>query len=118
MTLYALGLNHATAPLAVRERVAFPPDALGDALRDLAARAGGEGSGDPVDLQSHRGLCPRAASPSRSSNGSRISTTCRSDSLAPLPLHAAARPGGDARVPRRSAGSTRWCWASRRSSAR
>ena len=35
MALYALGLNHATAPVDVRERVAFPPDALGDALRDL-----------------------------------------------------------------------------------
>ena len=35
MALYALGLNHATAPIEVRERVAFPPDALGDALRDL-----------------------------------------------------------------------------------
>jgi glutamyl-tRNA reductase len=32
MALYALGLNHATAPIEVRERVAFPPDALG-ALR-------------------------------------------------------------------------------------
>ncbi len=35
MALYALGLNHATAPVEVRERVAFSPDALGDALRDL-----------------------------------------------------------------------------------
>jgi glutamyl-tRNA reductase len=35
MSLYALGLNHATAPLDVRERVAFSPDALGHALRDL-----------------------------------------------------------------------------------
>jgi glutamyl-tRNA reductase len=35
MALFALGLNHATAPVEVRERVAFPPDALGDALRDL-----------------------------------------------------------------------------------
>jgi len=35
MALYTLGLNHATAPVEVRERVAFPPDALGDALRDL-----------------------------------------------------------------------------------
>ncbi|HEY7902084.1 MAG TPA: glutamyl-tRNA reductase [Casimicrobiaceae bacterium] len=40
MTLFALGLNHTTAPLAVRERVAFAPDALGDALRNLTrARA-------------------------------------------------------------------------------
>jgi glutamyl-tRNA reductase len=35
MALFALGLNHATAPVDVRERVAFPQDALGDALRDL-----------------------------------------------------------------------------------
>jgi glutamyl-tRNA reductase len=38
MSLYALGLNHATAPLDVRERVAFAPEALGHALRDLLAR--------------------------------------------------------------------------------
>ena len=35
MSLHTLGLNHATAPLAVRERVAFAPDTLTDALRDL-----------------------------------------------------------------------------------
>ncbi len=35
MSLYALGLNHATAPLNVREVVAFQADALGAALRDL-----------------------------------------------------------------------------------
>ncbi len=35
MSLYTLGLNHTTAPLEVRERVAFGQDALGDALRDL-----------------------------------------------------------------------------------
>jgi glutamyl-tRNA reductase len=38
MTLYTLGLNHQTAPLDVRETVAFAPDALGHALRDLLAR--------------------------------------------------------------------------------
>jgi glutamyl-tRNA reductase len=35
MSLYALGLNHATAPLNVREMVAFQADAFGSALRDL-----------------------------------------------------------------------------------
>ena len=35
MQLFALGLNHTTAPLAMRERVTFAADALGDALRDL-----------------------------------------------------------------------------------
>jgi glutamyl-tRNA reductase len=37
MPLYALGLNHATAPVKVREQVAFQPDTLGVALRDLIA---------------------------------------------------------------------------------
>jgi len=44
--LLALGLNHQTAPLALRERVAFVPDEVGSAianLRDrLAARDAGE----------------------------------------------------------------------------
>jgi glutamyl-tRNA reductase len=35
MSQFALGLNHTTAPVAVRERVAFAPDMLGDALRAL-----------------------------------------------------------------------------------
>src|SRR5664279_2456294 len=35
MSLYAIGLNHQTAPLAVREQVAFGVDALSEALRDL-----------------------------------------------------------------------------------
>ena len=36
MQLYALGLNHHTAPLAIRERVAFGPGCLGRALHELA----------------------------------------------------------------------------------
>jgi glutamyl-tRNA reductase len=35
MSLYALGLSHATAPIDVREKVAFAPDRLPDALREL-----------------------------------------------------------------------------------
>jgi glutamyl-tRNA reductase len=38
MSLFALGLNHQTAPLDVRERIAFTPEALGHALRDLLGR--------------------------------------------------------------------------------
>jgi len=38
MSLYALGLNHTTAPLDVREQVTFAPEAMGHALRDLLAR--------------------------------------------------------------------------------
>jgi glutamyl-tRNA reductase len=35
MSLYTLGLSHTTAPLDVREKVAFAPERLPDALRDL-----------------------------------------------------------------------------------
>ncbi|HSV18303.1 MAG TPA: glutamyl-tRNA reductase [Casimicrobiaceae bacterium] len=35
MSLYTLGVSHATAPLEVREKVTFAPDGLPDALRDL-----------------------------------------------------------------------------------
>jgi glutamyl-tRNA reductase len=35
MQLYALGLNHHTAPLTIRERVAFQPERLDHALHDL-----------------------------------------------------------------------------------
>ncbi len=36
MHLLALGLNHETAPVKLRERVAFGPDVMGEALDDLA----------------------------------------------------------------------------------
>lgn len=35
MALLTVGLNHVTAPLALRERAAFPPEATADALRAL-----------------------------------------------------------------------------------
>ncbi|GAA4031882.1 glutamyl-tRNA reductase [Actimicrobium antarcticum] len=45
MQLLALGLNHTTAPLSLREKVAFPADQIGQAV--VAARAWfGESAGD------------------------------------------------------------------------
>jgi glutamyl-tRNA reductase len=38
VTLLAFGINHKTAPVAVREKVAFAPDKLEAALRDLLTR--------------------------------------------------------------------------------
>lgn len=35
MSLFAFGINHKTAPVNIRERLAFAPDQLGDALRQL-----------------------------------------------------------------------------------
>jgi len=40
MALIALGLNHLTAPVALRERIAFPPEATAPALAELAAVPG------------------------------------------------------------------------------
>jgi len=42
MTIVALGLNHSTAPVAVRERLAFPPQDLPRALRQLTTCQGVE----------------------------------------------------------------------------
>ena len=38
MHLYTFGINHETAPLALREKVAFHAEALVGALRDLVDR--------------------------------------------------------------------------------
>ncbi len=40
MSLYVLGINHQTAPVALRETVAFGPDTLRQALASLRAQAG------------------------------------------------------------------------------
>jgi len=40
MTVLALGLNHVTAPIAVRDRLAFSPDIIRDALRELCQHVG------------------------------------------------------------------------------
>ena len=37
MSLFAVGLNHTTAPLDVRERVVFTSEILVDALRDVVS---------------------------------------------------------------------------------
>ncbi|MEO8671320.1 MAG: glutamyl-tRNA reductase [Tahibacter sp.] len=40
MALLALGINHLTAPLGLRERVAFGPEVAGQAMTELAAEPG------------------------------------------------------------------------------
>lgn len=39
MALLALGINHKTAPVSIRERVAFSPERLQDALRELVSQS-------------------------------------------------------------------------------
>ena len=43
MQLFACGVNHHTAPVAIRERVAFPPDILPKALSDVTGSRHGVG---------------------------------------------------------------------------
>ena len=45
MHLLALGLNHTTAPLAIRERVAFGPEETAETIGRLLSRLSGEESG-------------------------------------------------------------------------
>ena len=45
MQLLCLGLNHTTAPLSVRERVAFGPDEIGPSLHALRDRLAGSSEG-------------------------------------------------------------------------
>ena len=40
MPLFVFGLNYRTAPVDIRERVVFPPEELGGALRQLSAVQG------------------------------------------------------------------------------
>ena len=115
--IFTLGINHHSAPLAIRERVAFGADKLPQALADLTRAGRFPEVGDPVDLQPHRNLLrsrgaghgdrlagpvPPARTRPRSTPTS-TPTTSRKRSATP-----SASP----------AGSIRWCWASRRSSGR
>ncbi|MEK7759182.1 MAG: glutamyl-tRNA reductase, partial [Pseudomonadota bacterium] len=40
MRLIAFGINHKTAPVAIREQAAFAPEQLPQALREITAQAG------------------------------------------------------------------------------
>ena len=122
MSVFALGLNHTTAPLDLRGRFAFAPEqtrAHPARLSRAAGAARGRG-GDPLHLQPHRAV--RAApSPTLVHAGRRLAGRHRRREQ---PAAARTTPTCSKTAPPRGmpsaspAGSTRWCWASRRSSAR
>ena len=117
-----VGLNHKTAPVEVRERLAFPADTVGHALRGLRER---DGISEAVILST----CNRVEVYARSETGLRACEHV-TDFLAALPrrpdsascrdhlYHHHGRRGGAPPLPRRRAASTRWWSASRRSSGR
>jgi glutamyl-tRNA reductase len=49
MELLAVGLNHQSAPLHIRERLAFSADQLGNALRSLLSHHSGQHQGRPFE---------------------------------------------------------------------
>ncbi|WP_369814465.1 hypothetical protein [Eikenella sp. NML99-0057] len=55
MQLTAIGLNHQTAPLSIREWLAFAAAALSEALR-AGRQPHGQRSRDFIHLQPHRAL--------------------------------------------------------------
>ena len=116
MSLYTLGLNHQTAPLDVRERIAFSPDALGHALRDLLARPKVKEAAILSTCNRTEVYVPRGGAAAGGALARGVPPRPE-DSLAPylytLPREKASRTRSASR-----AASTRWCWASRRSWAR
>ena len=43
MSLFALGISHQTAPISIRERLAFPAESLPEAVASLATLPGVDG---------------------------------------------------------------------------
>ena len=99
MTLYALGLNHQTAPLAVRERVVFHVERLREALGELRR---GERAAEAAILSTcnRTELYCSAEAPQAAAAWLAALPPPGAGRDRALPLHAAAGPGGAARVPR------------------
>ena len=122
MNLLLLGVNHHTASLDDREALAFGPDATFDLLARLGRRGVLARGGAALDVQPHRVLRGRRATPRRPS--SRCATRCsalrRRDLLGPGPhRYLLAGAGVVARTCSAwRAASTRWCSATCRSSGR
>src|ERR1041384_2236106 len=101
MSLFALGLNHHTAPLDVRERVVFHVERLRDALGALRTDLAGEAAILSTCNRTELYLAAGRSHPARR----RRRVVCalppvRSNRARALPLHAAAGAGGAPRVPR------------------
>lgn len=54
MNLFALGLNHNTAPLALREKVAFSSEELDTANQKIRAMLGNSAGGGIKEVASYR----------------------------------------------------------------
>jgi glutamyl-tRNA reductase len=108
MQLLAVGLNHTTAPVSLREQLALAPDQLGQAVQ--AARSAGLSASIAVPTKrrsSRPATAPRCTPPATCpirSTPAPISwpiTTAELRRTAPAPVHAAAARRRAPRLPRR-----------------
>ena len=118
MPLHVLGINHHSAPLEVREKLAFPPERQADALAALAAPARRRRGRARLDLQPHRDLLPRRRPRRRCARGSRTRPAEPGLDIEAPPLRARRRRGRAPRLPRGLGPRFDGARASRRSSAR
>ena len=121
MDIIVLGLNHKTAPVHIRERVAFPEKSIHEPLRALRGVRRRARDDDPLDLQPRRDRRGRREPRAGGGGGARVrrrATTRspraswrRTSTCTPAPTRCATSSAW----PR---ASTRWSSASRRSSGR
>jgi glutamyl-tRNA reductase len=131
MHLLAVGLNHTTAPVSLREKVAFPADQIGQAVASARAWFGGHdkivASGEAAILST----CNRTelyAAAAAGQDGVEFAIDRTAQFLAEYhhipyadlrPTCIRCRRTMPCATPSASPpGWTRWCWASRRSWAR
>ncbi len=98
MQLYTIGINHHTAPLSVREQVAFAGDGVGIRAARSSRAPPRAGSGDRVDLQPHRALLQHRRAEGSDRLARRVPSP-RHSQPATLRLRAAHRRRGEACFP-------------------
>jgi glutamyl-tRNA reductase len=112
MALHVFGISHNTAPLEVREKVAFPPERQGEALADLA---GQPGVGEAVLVST----CNRTEVYCRAEDAGSVRGWLEREGAKSGVALAGTRKTRRCAMPSASRrGSTPWWWASRRSWAR
>ena len=82
MQLFTVGVNHTTAPIAIREHIAFSPERLAHALRDLNAHGVHEAAPSCTAIQT---------SQSALYNGWHNTISCKPTRYNPTPIHCPAK---------------------------
>ena len=108
MTLWLLGLNHQTAPVDLRERVAFAGDSAGRALASLRALP-------DVSEAALLSTCNRTEIYAVARDGDALAGWTATPRAWPPTCTGTTTPTRCATCSGSPPGSIRWCWASHRS---